>query len=279
MVALAVAATTYAAVHGSTGTNTSTATLPTARPSSSPTPTPDEISSAQWVASNVGADKMIACDVNLCALLRQAGTPASSLVAIGSDITQIERADVLISTPIVRRVFGASLATISSPEPLATFGGGTDSIDVTAVALAGPDDYSHRLTADRAARRTVGAATAHAKHLTLTPAADADLLGGLVDGRLCSLLTLLSSTHTLAVASFSGAGPGAGADIPNTNALITTVDGQSATGAWPQVIALLTLINAQQPPYRPMNVIHATDGIELTFSQPGPLGLIPGSAP
>lgn len=279
VVALTAAATAYAAFHGSNSTNTSSATLPTSRPSSSPTPTPGEISSAQWVASNVGVDEMIACDVNLCALLRQAGTPASSLVAIGSDITQIERADVLISTPIVRRVFGAGLAAISSPEPLASFGSGAGGIDVTAVALAGPDDYGHRLAADRAARRTVGAATAHAKHLTLTPAAKGDLLDGRVDGRLCSLLTLLSSTHKLAVASFSGAGPGAGADIPDTDALITTVDGQSATGAWPQVIALLTLIDAQQPPYRPMNVIHATGGIELTFSQPGPLGLIPGSAP
>jgi hypothetical protein len=81
------------------------------------------------------------------------------------------------------------------------------------------------------------------------------------------------------VASFSGTGPSAGADIPDTDVLITTVDGQSATGAWPQAIALLTLINAQQPPYRPANVIPEADGLELVFSQPGPLGLIPGSTP
>lgn len=233
----------------------------------------------RWVAANVGGQKIIACDVNLCALLRRAGTPASSLIAIGSDIARIESADALISTPIVRRVFGADLATISSPEPLASFGSGAERIDVTAVALAGPDDYSRRLAADRAARRTVGAATVRANHLVLTPAATADLLAGRVDARICSLLTLLSSEHTLAVASFSGNGPGAGADIPETDVLIRTVDGQSANGAWPQAIALLTLINAQQPPYRPANLIPTADGLELVFSQPGPLGLIPGSTP
>lgn len=285
VVALAAAATTYAAVHGTSGSNgtngsnNSAAMLPTARSSSPLTPTSGEASAARWVAANVGAGEMIACDVNLCVLLRQAGMPASSLVTIGSDITQVERADVLISTPIVRQVFGTGLTAVSAPEPLASFGGGSDRIDVTAVALAGPGDYGRRLTADRATRRTVGAATAHAKHLTLTVPAITDLLGGLVDGRLCSLLTLLGSTHTLAVASFSGAGPGAGADIPDTDALITSVDGQPATGTRPQVSALLALVNAQQPPYRPMSVIHAADGIELVFSQPGPLGLIPGSTP
>lgn len=246
---------------------------------SPPAATPDEIQAAQWVAANVGQDHVVACDVNLCALERGAGIPAASLVTVGSDITEVERADVVISTEVVRGEFGAQLAPVISPQPLASFGSGVDRVDVTPVALGGSGDYARRLTADRDARREVGTAMTRSHRITLLPPAAAALTDGLVDGRLCSLLTLISTAHTLTVASFGGNGPGAGPDIPEADVVISRVDGQPADGSAPQAVALRAQISAQLPPYRPMDVTPGSGGLKVSFSQPEPFGLIVGATP
>lgn len=252
----------------------------TQRPPAHPSPTPDEIQAAQWVADHIGPDHVVACDVDLCALARQFGASAAALVTVGSDITQVERADVVISTSIVRGDFGVQLAAISSPEPLASFGTGADRVDVTAVALDGSADYGRRLAADRAARRQIGVAVARSPRIVVqTPAGAVELADGLVDSRLSSLLTLIGGSHTLTVVSFDGAGPGAGADIPESDVVISRVDGQPVGRFAPQTAILTALVDAQQPPYRPLSVVSESDDVKISFSQPEPLGLIAGATP
>ena len=257
-----------------------------AAPSASahPSPTPDEVQAAKWVAGHVGPDRVVACDVDLCAQVRQSGVSAASLVTVGSDITDVERADVVISTSLMRGEFGAQLTAISSPEPLASFGSGADQVVVTAVALDGSADYARRLASDRDARSRIGAVMAQSPRITfLTPEVGAQLRGGLVDSRLSSLLTLISSSHTLTVASFTGTGPGAGADIPEPAVVISRIDGQPVGGSATQpnvrTAALIALVDAQQPPYRPQSVLSEADGVKISFSQPEPLGLIAGATP
>ena len=249
-------------------------------PPAAPAATPDEIQAAQWVVDEVGPTHVVACDVSVCALLRAAGMPSASVVTVGSDISDVERADVLVSTGVVRRMFGQSLAAITSAQPLAVFGSGSDQVEVTAVALAGSGDYAQRLAVDRAARRQIGATLAHNARITLaSPAAGTALSTGLVDSRLCSLLALLGATHKITVASFAGPGPGVGVDLPDPAMVLSTVDGQPAAGTSAPAQALLALLKAQDPPYRPMSVTAGVNGLTIAFAQPEPLGLISSAGP
>ena len=249
-----------------------------------PSPTSDEVQAAGWVNDHVGPDRVVACDVDLCSLVRQSGVPTASLVTVGSDITDVERADVVISTPRMRSAFGVQLTTICSPEPLALFGSGVNEVVVTAVALEGSDDYGRRLTSDRDVRRGIGAVMAHSPRITFAaPTAAAELNDGLVDSRLSSLLTLMSSSHALTVTSFSGRGPGAGADIPESDVVISSVDGQpvgeSTAQSAASAAALISLVNAQLPPYRPQSAVSETGGVKISYSQPEPFGLLAGTTP
>jgi len=125
---------------------------------------------------------------------------------------------------------------------------------------------------------------AHSPRITfLAPTDAAELSDGLVDSRLSSLLTLLSSSHALTITSFSGTGPGAGADIPESDVVISRVDGRQVGGSVTQFgaqsAALIALVNAQQPPYRPQSAVSETDGVKISFSQPEPFGLLAGTSP
>jgi hypothetical protein len=245
---------------------------------STPPPTPDEIQAAEWVAAEVGPTHVAACDVNVCALLRSAGMPSASVVTVGSDVSDVERADVLVSTAVSRRMFGAALTAITSAEPLAVFGSGADRVEVTAVALAGAGDYAHRLSLDREARQRTGAVLARNPRIKLADHRDsAALTDGRVDSRLCSLLALIGASHTITIASFTASGPGAGADIPESGMVISTVDGRSAAGTSAPARTLSALVAAQNPPYQPMPITTGAEDLSIAFPQPEPLGLISAS--
>jgi hypothetical protein len=243
-------------------------------------PTRAETEAAAWVMDDIGPTHVVACDVSVCALLSRAGLPQTSMVTAGSDISDIEGADVVVTTAVSRNLLGAALTAITSPEPLAAFGTGDDRVEVTAVALTGTADYTRQLSQDRRDRKQVGATLAgNARIVLADPADDALLTNGLVDSRLCSLLALISGSHTITVASFGAPGPGAGPDIPAATMAISAVDGQPATGNSPQARALLALLAAQQAPYHPTAAVAESTGLQVSFAQPEPLGLITGAKP
>lgn len=257
--------------------------LPSSSPSSSATtftPTQAELDAATWVSAAVGPTHEVACDADICALLRQDGVPATSVISSRVDISAVAGADVVITTAATRAALGTSLFAITSAQPLASFGSGDDRVDVTVVAPSGTADYAERLLLDRAARKRVGTALVHNRKITLSdPSLAAALTSGQVDSRLCSLLALLGGSHTITIASFTPAGPGAGPDIPDATMVVTLVDGRSATGNSPEARALLALLAAQQPPYRPAAAVAETTGLRIAFAQPEPLGLLSGAKP
>lgn len=239
-----------------------------------------ETEATAWVMANIGPTHVVACDVSVCALLSRAGLPRTSMVTAGSDIGDIEGADVAVTTAVSRNLLGAALTGITSPEPLAAFGTGDDRVEVTAVALTGTADYARQLAQDRGDRKQVGATLAgNARIVLADPADSAPLADGLVDSRLCSLLALISGSHTITVASFGAPGPGAGPDIPAATTVISAVDGRPATGNSPQARALLALLAAQRAPYHPTAAVAESTGLHISFAQPEPLGLITGAQP
>jgi hypothetical protein len=269
----------------------------TTPPSTAPAaPAPDSAAAqaaaaqaADWIAANVGPGHVVACDVTVCTLLSSRGFPAASLITVQSHLSEVEQADVVVVTDIIRHQLGASLAGVTADEPLAVFptgasaGSSTDSstssstVEITAVALDGPQSRAGRLAADREARRAAGAALLRNPRIVVAGNARAALSDGLVDTRVCTLLAVLGGTHTVTIASFTGTGPGAGADLPLPGVVISTVDGVSATAASPKAAALKTIVEAQRPPYTPLSVGPASSpnqGLAILFAQPGPIGLL-----
>jgi hypothetical protein len=265
----------YAGDHGAKSKTAATA----AEVAASAAPTPQTLAVVSWVLSSVGSSQVVACDVSVCSLLRAHGFPASSLVTVQA-VADVEQADVVIVTPVLRRQFGSALDAVVSAEPLAVYGSADTRVEADAVALTGPSGYATELAADRTDRRTVGAALLHNGQLTFAQQSGAQLSEGLVDTRVCALLATLASAHTLVVAGFIPRGAGAGPDVPSPGVLISSIDGAPVSATSPAAKAVLATVNSQQSPYLALAATVTTyDGapaLQIVFSQPGPLGLLGG---
>ena len=268
----------YAGDHGTKSGTTATAAQAAG---ASAVPTPQTLALVSWVISSVGSSQVVACDVSVCSLLRAHGFPASSLVTVQS-VTDVEQADVVIVTPVLRRQFGSALDAVVSTEPLAVYGSASTQVEADAVALTGPTAYATALASDRTDRRTVGTALLGNAHITFARQGGAQartlLSEGLVDTRVCALLATLASAHSLVITGFIAPGAGAGPDVPSPGVLISSIDGTPASVASPSVKAVLAVVNAQQSPYLALAATVTTyigaPALRIVFSQPGPLGLL-----
>ncbi|HEV2636718.1 MAG TPA: hypothetical protein VGX23_16320 [Actinocrinis sp.] len=301
-IVLALVLAGSAAVLGANlGGRKASAAPPPAPTAAAPDPAsgPAVAAAVSWIIDNVGPEHVVACDVTVCGLLRSHGFPASSLITVRTGIADVEQADVVVQTALLRQLAGPRLSTVEASQPLAVFGADAQLAIVQTVALVGPTEYGQQLAADLASRMQAGLALFHNPALTLSPAAQAQLSAGMVDSRICSLLALLVGGHSITVSAFTPPGPGAGPSIPSAGVVISTIDGQPATGGSPAAAALKSLVSAQQAPFEPLSVgpsgivaevqqpgagttpgtpgtAPAATGLEVIFAQPGPLGLLGG---
>ena len=267
--------------HGDSGASGTTAAA-TTPPAATAAPTPETTRAVTWVEDYIGPTHAIACDPVVCGLLGASGFPSSTLQVV-TGVTNVEQADVIVLTGVLRTQLGNELGALVSPEPLAVFGTGTAEVEVAPIQLYGAAAYARNMAADRAGRRTAGTALLADTHLTVDASGRSLLAAGLVDSRVCALLALLAGTHTLTIAGFVPIGPGAGPDVPSAGVVIETVDGEPAAGASTAATGLLAVVKAQLDPYRPMSAAPGAPdgqpGLRIVYSQPGPLGLLPGSSP
>jgi hypothetical protein len=235
---------------------------------------------AAWVAAYVGGGKMVACDVAVCGMLRNRGFPTTAFVVAQTGL-QVEGADVVVVTDLLRRQLGSFLDGLTAAEPLAVFTAESSTVEIYPVALSGAAGYTTQLATDRAARRTAGLQLLRNKRITVTGAARTELATGEVDTRVCALLAALSGSHDVVVEAFTGAGPGAGPDVPAPGVVISGFDGADAVGPSPQAKQLKNIVDAQQPPYVPLSVgavaAGTGNGLAVLFDQPGRLGLLTGA--
>jgi hypothetical protein len=263
---------------GPTATGGSSTSTP-AGSSGGRTPPPVRDAAASWVAGHIGADHVVACDAAVCAALASHGFPAGSTVAVHGSAQDVLGADVAVVTGPLRALAGAALTDVTGSEPLAVFGAGAQRAEVLPVAHAGRTAYDRTAAADRADRRFAGTSLAGNKKITFRGGIRSLLTGGDVDLRVCALLAVLSSGHTLSVESFAPPAPGAGPDIARSAVEISRVDGASAADGGPHAAALRALIAAQQPPYRPMRTVTRPGRagspavLSVLYDQPAPDGL------
>jgi hypothetical protein len=226
---------------------------------------------AAWVARQVSAGAILACDPAMCAALVQYGIPAANLLVLGPESADPLGSAVVLATTAVRSMFGTRLVTVYAPQTLASFGTGQTRIDVRAMAPDGAGAYRAALAADLRARRAGGAQLLANPRIILPPAARAELAGGEVDARLLIILAAMAVNGPVHVLAFGDRGPGASMGTPLRSAQILAA-GASGPG-------LLAFIRAQRPPYLPAQSGLSPapgGGTELTiaFTAPGTLGLL-----
>ncbi len=222
---------------------------------------------AAWVARQVSAGVILACDPAMCAALVAQGVPAGNLLVLGPGVGDPLGSAIVLATPAVRATFGSRLASVYAPEILASFGTGAARVEVRVVAPDGTVAYLRALGADRRARQLAAAQLVRNPSVSLTASARAELAAGRVDTRLLLTLATLAASEPLDIIGFSGAGPGASPDLPLRAAEFRPAPGTAARA--------LAFVRAQRPPYLAAHAALAPGGaLTIEFAAPSPLGLL-----
>jgi hypothetical protein len=204
----------------------------------------DRHSAAVWIAQQVSPSVIVSCDLQMCSELQASGFPAGQLMVLQPTAPDPLGSAVVVATPAVRNQFGTRLASVYAPLVMASFGTGTERVDVRAVAPDGSAAFESTLVSARNARMSAGRQLLGNKHVSASAAARAALLAGQVDPRLLVTLSALAAQLPLRLVIFDDPSPGASPDVPLRGAEIGTAASAGLT-------AMLTFLTAQRPPYQP----------------------------
>jgi hypothetical protein len=271
---IAAAAVTAAALAFSGVFRGTAASAARARPTSAAVPhrtlpppaTTARTEAARWIASQVSADAIIACDPAVCAALQAQGVSAGRLMPLKPGSPDPQGAAVVVtSSPAVGQY---------APAMIATFGSGEAQIDVRAAEPGGPAAYQAALRADQAARISAGTQLLRNSRIKFTALDAAELRAGEVDARLLATLATLSSQHFFSVTAFGDASPGAAVLYRQM-----TITSDAAKNAAADLASAQALVKAQVQPYLPAYaaIVHpAADqaALSIEFAEPSPLGLL-----
>jgi hypothetical protein len=164
----------------------------------------NERAAGQWVAAQVAPDTTVACDPSMCGYLINAG--AGDDVVLGKGSAGISAA-MVVSTPALRAQSGSLLAD-DAPEVIAAFGAGPTHVDVLVATTSAAAFLATAHQAVTASAR-LGRTLARSKRLHIGPAERRKLTAGQVDKRLLVMLQHMLARHSVYVASFGDADPGA----------------------------------------------------------------------
>jgi hypothetical protein len=232
---------------------------------------------AAWVASQVSADAVVACDPAMCTALQAQHIPTGRLLPIQPDQSGPLGSTVVMATASVRGQYGASLDNVYAPVTLAVFGTGPSEISVRVVAPDGGAAYRADFANDLKQRRAFGATLASNPHIHATAAARSQLLGGQVDARLLMNIATLATMYQLDVISFGGLpGHGASAGVPLRAAVIAPAPDGSMTVSAQTMRGFLL---AQQPLFHPsvaalVRTASGDTAVRIEFPAPTPLDLL-----
>jgi hypothetical protein len=234
---------------------------------------------ATWVAQQVAADAIVACDPAMCSALQGKGIPASRLLVLQSGNADPLGSNVVMATAAVRNQFGSRLASVYAPEVLVSFGEGSARIVIRAVAPDGSAAYRAALQADVQARMAVGQQLLGNARLQVSATARRQLAAGEVDARLLTALATLAALYPIDVAGFGGPDAQASAGVPLRSADISGAAGVAGARSAVSLSSLKGFLLAQRAPYLPaeMDTVRLATGqavLRVEFTAPSPLGLL-----
>lgn len=233
-----------------------------------------------WIASQVGRDIIVGCDLVTCNDLAFTGFPAGNLNVLQPSAPDPYGADIIIATADLRNQFGSKLAATYAPEVIASFGSGANRIDIRVIAKQGPMAFRAALGSDLHARKTLGAALLHNSRLTAPPTVRQQLASGLVDLRLITTLAFLAAQRPVDIVDFGSDAPGAGPGVPLRFADLAETDTAAQASGPGYVQSLLAVLHAESPPYLPTSTgaTKLASGevvLRVEFSAPSLTGLPP----
>jgi hypothetical protein len=234
---------------------------------------------AAWIAGQVGGNIIVACDAVMCSGLAQDKFPAGNLNVLQPTSPDPYGSVLVIATADIRSQFGSKLARVYAPEVLASFGTGTNRIDIRVVAKQGPAAFRTALSADLAARRSSGAELLHNRRVTASPSARAVLAAGQVDLRLLATIAFLADQQPVDIAGFATSAPGGSPGLPLRFAYLAASDPAAHMTSSAYARALVAIVTREVPPYVPLSLgmVQLPDGREvlrIEFAAPSPTGLL-----
>ena len=112
---------------------------------------------ADWVAAQLSPATVISCDPVMCQALESRRIPADQLLVLKPGMTSPLGSAVVVATPVLQKQIGARLSSRYAPGLLASFGSGSQQIQVRTIATNGAAEYTSQVKADLAARKMSGA--------------------------------------------------------------------------------------------------------------------------
>ncbi len=226
---------------------------------------------AAWIARQILPSAIIGCDPEMCGVLESAGVPAGRLYQFQPGTPDPLNATVVVATLAVRNQFGARLVSVYAPLLIASFGTGTERVDVRVVEPGGTAAFEASLKSDLAARIGAGEQLLTNKNIHASPAARTDLLHGMVDPRLLVTLSALAAKIPVQLILFDDSSPGASPEVPLRGAQI----GASTAAGLSAIMGFLAAQRADYLPsiYRIVIIQNGRSVVAVQFNAPGPLGL------
>ena len=126
-----------------------------------------------WLAGEVAAATVVACDASTCATLTANGFPPGQEVHLGLDSQTLSNAGVVIVTPQVRLLLGTVRPRLGSdvvPAVLASFGSGAGQVTIQVVDPSGASAYEAALSQDVQERMQLGNKLLDSGSITASPA-------------------------------------------------------------------------------------------------------------
>jgi hypothetical protein len=235
---------------------------------------------ARWIVREISPSAIIACDDVMCNQLIDEGLPASNVLVLGPSASDPLGPDIVVATPVLRSQFGSRLALVYAPSVLASFGRGPARIDIRFVAPDGAAAYRAAFSQDLEDRQHYGDILLGNSKITVSPEAKPDVVSGLVDPRLLSMLPVLATAHPIQILGFFDRAPGAGTGIPLSGVELAGSDSSSGMSAASYEGWLLTFLRGQRAPYLAASitkaVVHGRNVVFVRFSYPSPIGLLSG---
>jgi hypothetical protein len=236
---------------------------------------------ASWIAAQVSPGAIVGCDPVMCAALHAHGFPAGNLQVLSTQSHDPLPSAIVVSTDVVRNLFGRRLASVYAPAVIASFGSGQSQVAVRVTAADGSAAYLVGLRADVLARRAYGEALLSDRHVSVAAAARRVLAAGQVDSRLLITFVTLAAHLQVDVLGFGGRGPGASPGVPARSAdFVVLTTGRPGV---PDLQSALQFLRQQQPPFRAASAkvtrAFGRTVIQVNFAAPSPLGLLGAGAP
>jgi len=224
---------------------------------------------ADWIAQQILPSVLIGCDQLMCQALEAANVSASRLSVVQSSAPDPLGVEVIVATPALRSQFGPRLATVYAPLVLASFGSGTQRIDIRYLAPGGTAAFEASLAPARSARIEAGHQLLSNKNVQASAQARGALLAGNVDPRLLITLGLLAHEMQVRLVIFDDPSPGVSSAVPLRGAEI----GASSSAGLAAILAFLTQQTTYQPSHFSKIGIASGQVITMQYGAPGPLGM------